>query len=368
MKKNYKIILILLVAVFSFNMQSYGQYTSKKVRSVHQAYTDSLKAVEYNYVFPIMGQGAYSQGFDIPYPIGIMANFFWADQGILINNFQLGFESAYNPDKSFDLRPLIDENGQEIIGFGENRNVSYSYNVRPDVWIFPFLNVYGIFGYGNSTTTVVIDRLGNTTLADPLTSTVSQGIRTMGVGALVAGGVGPVWLSADFNFTWNKPDLLDKATQANVMGLRMGHTFTFEKKPYRNFAIWIGAMRIRMQSETRGQIMLRDAFGSDFYDKKDERVASYWDWYNNDATPIQKKIADKTLSPIVDELDKREGESIVKYGMDKQVVQMWNALLGAQFQINKRWQIRAETGLLADRKSFLFSVNYRMLGFKKKHP
>jgi len=367
MNKNFKNLLVLLVLIFSFSSQSFGQYATTKVKSKHEAYTDSLKAVNYNYVFPIMGQGAYSQGFDIPYPIGIMGNFFWADQGILINNFQLGFQSAYG-GPSFDLRPLIDENGQEIIGFGENRNVSYSYNVRPDIWIFPFLNVYGIFGYGTSTTTVIINRLGNTMLKDPIVSNVKQGIRTMGLGTMIAGGIGPVWFSADFNLTWNKPDLLDKATQANVMGLRIGHTFTFKKKPYRNIAVWVGAMRIRMQSETRGEIMLKDAFGQDFYDKKDARVAEYWDWYNNDATAIQKKIADKTLTPIVDEVDKRDGESIVQYGMDKQVTQMWNGLIGAQFQINKHWQIRSEMGLIGDRRSYLFSVNYRFLGFKKKHP
>jgi len=358
---------IFFSLLFLSTLLASAQYSTKKVRPKHQEYTDSLKSLEYNYVFPLLGQGAYSEGFDIPYPMGIMGNFFWTDQGILINNFELGFQSAYG-GPSFDLRPLIDENGQELIGFGESRNVSYSANVRPDLWIFPFLNVYGIFGYGNSTTTVVIDRLGNNTLKDPVVSEVSQGIRTMGIGVLAAGGVGPVWMSIDFNMTWNKPELLDKPTKASVVGFRMGHTFTFSNKPYRNIAVWVGGMRIKMQSETVGEIMLRDAFGQEFYDNKDARVNEYWDWYNNDATPIQKKIADKTLSPIVDEIDKRDGESMVQYGMDKQVAQMWNALLGVQFQINKHWQVRSEMGFLADRKSFLFSVNYRFLGFKKKHP
>jgi hypothetical protein len=366
MKKNYKFLIFTFLLFFAFGQNVQAQYASKKVRTKHQAYTDSLKSLDYNYTFPILGQGAYSEGFDIPYPMGIMANYFWADQGILINNFQLGFKSAYG-GPSFDLRPLVDENGQELLGFGESRNVSYSANVRPDLWLFPFLNVYGIFGYGSSTTTVVIDRLGGNILKDPIVSEVTQGIRTMGVGVLVAGGVGPIWISGDFNFTWNKPELLDKATQANVMGIRVGHTFVFKKRPYRNFAIWVGAMRIKMQSETVGAIKLRDAFGQEFYDNKDSRIGEYWDWYNNEATPIQKKIADKALTPIVNEIDKRDGESIVEYGMDKQVTQMWNGLLGLQFQLNKHWQFRAEAGLIGDRKSILFSINYRFLGFRRKN-
>ncbi len=65
-----------------FTQYANAQYTSKKVRSKHQIYTDSLKNVEYKYTFPILGQGAYRKGFDIPYPIGIMGNFMWIDQGI----------------------------------------------------------------------------------------------------------------------------------------------------------------------------------------------------------------------------------------------------------------------------------------------
>ena len=42
-------------------------------------------------------------------------------------------------------------------------------------------------------------------------------------------------------------------------------------------------------------------------------------------------------------------------------------LVGAQFQVNKHWQIRFETGILGDRKSFLASLNYRILGPKKSN-
>ena len=363
MKTKYK-FSVLLAAIFSMSaLQSQAQYTSKKVRKKYQSYEDSLKQVKYNYVFPFLGQGAYSKGFDIPYPIGFMANFFWADQGILIDNLQLGFQNAYKPENSFDMQPIVDENGDEILGFGENRNTSYSINVRPDIWIFPFLNVYGIFGYGNSHTEVNINQLGDVPFE--LHSVVDQSITTAGFGVMGAGGVGPVWISADFNLTWNKPEKLDKATRANVMGLRVGHTFTFKKRPYRNIAIWVGAMRIKMQSETVGAIKMSEALPQSVWDNKDATVASYWDWYNNDATEFQKKVADKRLTPIVDALDAREGESVIEYGIDKQVAQMWNMLLGTQFQLNKHWQLRFEAGILGDRKSFLTSLNYRFLGFKK---
>jgi hypothetical protein len=37
-----------------------------------------------------------------------------------------------------------------------------------------------------------------------------------------------------------------------------------------------------------------------------------------------------------------------------------------QYQINKNWQLRGEGGVIGDRKSFLVSLNYRILGFRKK--
>ncbi len=364
MRKNYKLLIVAFVLFFVYTQESYAQYTTTKVKSKHEAYTDSLKNVEYNYVFPILGQGVYKKGFDIPYPIGIMGNFFWSKQDILIDNLQLGFDNVVNPDNSFELIPVVDEEGNEILGFGHNFNKSYSINVRPDIWVFPFLNVYGIFGFGNSHTEVNINRLGNRDF--DMTSVVDQGISTVGVGLLVAGGVGPVWFSGDFNFTWNKPELTDNATRVNVMGLRMGHTFVFKHRPYRNIAIWIGAMGIQMQTDTYGSLTMREAIPDETWDRKDQIVANYWDWYNNEATPGQKIIADKTMTPIIDGLDTRNGESIVKYGIDKQVKDRWNMLVGAQFQLSKRWMLRSEVGFLASRTSYLLSLNYRFLGFKKK--
>jgi hypothetical protein len=56
---------------------------------------------------------------------------------------------------------------------------------------------------------------------------------------------------------------------------------------------------------------------------------------------------------------------LIKYGMDKQVSEIWNMVIDAQSQLNKDWMFRSEGGILGNRKSFLISVNYRFLGFKK---
>ena len=85
----YKRLFIIIFCISFFHFSVNGQYTNttKKVRSVHEAYADSLKNVEYNYIFPILGQGAYKKGFDIPYPAGIRANYIW--NGVIGVQFQL---------------------------------------------------------------------------------------------------------------------------------------------------------------------------------------------------------------------------------------------------------------------------------------
>ena len=139
MKKLYKISIFTILSFFLMSQTGLAQYSSKKIKSKHEVYTDSLKKVECNYIFPIWGQGAYQQGFDIPYPIGIMTNFLWMDQGLIIDNMQLGLKTD-----SLDI-PMT---AIDFIEFGDNKNTSYAFNVSPDVWILPFQNVYGLFGYG----------------------------------------------------------------------------------------------------------------------------------------------------------------------------------------------------------------------------
>lgn len=341
-----RITLLVLMGIFLYSNQSQAQYVSTKVKTKHQVYTDSLKQVEYNYLFPILGQGAYTKGFDIPYPAGLMANYMWMDQSLVFDNLQLGIESD-----NIDL-PLTDI---EFVEFGQNTNTSFSINVRPDLWILPFLNVYGIFGYGESHTEVNI--------VAPLSfkSVVDQSFNTIGVGVLGAGGIGPVWFSVDANWTWNQPELLDKPVRTNVIGIRLGHTFVFKNHPESNIALWAGTMGVKMNSDTQGQIKLIDALPAEVWEDRDGFVAEYNAWYDDLSAPKKLLVDASPIPDIVDKIESADGETIIKYGMDKQVKERWNGLIGVQYQYNKHWMLRSEAGLIGDRKSFLISLNYRFL-------
>jgi hypothetical protein len=342
----FKILLFTFLGLLFLANQSHAQYTTKKIKSKHQIYTDSLKQVEYNYTFPFLGQEAYKRGFDIPYPAGIMGNYVWMQQGILIDNMQLGLKTD---DRDIPLTPV------DFLEFGKNISTANSFNIRPDLWVLPFLNVYGLLGRGQSQTEV------NLVVPFALKSIVDQSFTTAGFGVMAAGGIGPVWFSVDANWTWNKPELLEKAVRVNVLGIRVGHTFTFKNKPQSNIAVWAGGMRAELNSETRGEIKLGDALPPEVWERRDEIVTNYWDWYNNQANIGQKIIADKILTPIVERLETADGSAIIRYGLDKRLKEKWNGIIGAQYQMNKRWMIRSEAGIFGDRKSFLLSINYRFL-------
>lgn len=337
----------LYLGLMLFFVQSINaQYATTKIKTKHEAYTDSLKQVKYDNILPIWGQKAYQKGFDIPYPTGAMVNYMYIKQGLVIDNLRLGIQTD-----NLDI-PLT---GVDFVKFGDNFTTAKTVIFRPDVWVFPFLNLYGLFGTGTSKTEV------NLEFPVKLKSIVEQNLRTTGFGATIAGGLGPVWLALDANVTWNKPELLDDPVKVSTFGVRLGHNFVNKAKPDKNFGIWVGAMSVALGSNTLGELKLKDALPQETWDRADEIVDAYNDWYDNTATLAQKIIADQTLGPLVEAIDNADGEAIIRYGIDKRAKQEWNGIIGAQYQPNKNWMFRTEWGLVGDRKSILLSLNWRFL-------
>ena len=344
--KPFKDLFCYIIIVLFFIQFANAQYATTKIKTKHEAYTDSLKQVKYDNIFPIWGQKVYEKGFDIPYPTGVMVNYVYAKQGLIIDNMQLGIETD-----NLDF-PLT---GVDFIEFGNNYTTASTVMVRPDIWILPFLNVYGLFGSGTSTTEV------NLKFPIELKSVVEQDVTTTGIGLTAAAGLGPIWLALDGNVTWNKPELLDEAVKVKTFGIRFGHNFVNKSKPYRNFGLWAGAMSISLGSNTLGEIKLNEALPPETWSRADQIVVAYDNWYNNTATIPQKIIADQTLGPIVNAIGAADGEAVIRYGLDKRTKQKWNGIIGAQYQHNKNWMFRTEAGVIGDRKMFLLSLNWRFL-------
>ena len=90
---------------------------------------------------PLWGRKAIEKGFDLPKPLGLNVIGLYMNQGIEITD--LGLSTGANP-----IAPI------DFIGFGTNTSTVYSSNLRLDLWMLPFLNVYGFGGRAQANTTV----------------------------------------------------------------------------------------------------------------------------------------------------------------------------------------------------------------------
>lgn len=332
-----KITIIILTFIILSPIASNAQYAQ------YQFDKDSL---DYPYFLPFLGKKTVEAGFDIPHPVGIGVNNFWAQQSIIIENLAIGFTT-----NNVDI-PLTDIS--DVIEFEDVYSEVYSITVRPDIWIFPFLNVYGIFGKTFSTTT--------TSISSPIEveSIVELAGNTYGVGITGAFGIDKYFLALDGNWAWTTMEAASKPVQSSVFSQRLGRSFQLGNKPEQSIVFWLGAMRVKFKSETDGSLRLDEVLSDDVWERKDEIVDDYWAWYD-ELGPLdpKKKIADEVLTPIVEKIDAGDGSGEVHYRLDKRPKGEWNMLVGGQYQLNKHWQVRAEGGFIGDRSSFLLSANYR---------
>lgn len=341
-KNNMKKQLVVLALLF-FSLNTFGQYAQYQ-------FNDTTKA-EYPYKLPFWGKLAFDNGFDLPYPGGATFNMFWADQGILISDISIGFNGS----------DLVDISN--IVKFGDVRSEAISINVRPDVWVLPFLNVYGIIGKSYATTTVpIVAPIEFTAVADLEGSSA-------GIGMTGAGGLGKNFFVLDGNWVWTKMTNFEDPVQTRVFSVRLGRSFKLAKNPKSSLALWAGGMRLRMGAVTEGSILLGDVLPDEFWGQKDEFVSNYHDWYDN-LHPIDDRgkiiVADNILTPIVDKIDEGDGSTTVQYRLIKEPKAEWNVLIGGQYQFNKHHQVRMEGGIFGDRSSLLLSYTYRGLFAKRQ--
>jgi hypothetical protein len=370
MKNN---IVALLVAFF-LSASTFAQvYSDKVVGKKNEAVVDSLKIAKYPYALPIWGEKVTQMGYNLPYSAGLSVNYFWQESDITIDNLYVGFNNG--PQYNLD----------QIVRFNSAVATASSISIRPDVWVLPFLNVYAILGKVDTSTAInagiwVPDGENNWNEVYTFGSTAKFNGTTFGLGMTPTIGVGGGWLALDMNVAWTDLSGLDKPAQSFVFGPRMGKTFKFNK-PESNINVWAGGFRVHLKSETSGSLALSDVIsGGDAQAKVDaglikveEKQTSVDNWWNGlsqaqQANPINQAKYDtanqalETAGNFLTTLDgalSTAGSSTVQYSLEKAPKDMWNFVLGAQYQYNKHFMIRAEYGFLGTRKQFMTSLQYR---------
>jgi hypothetical protein len=295
------------------------------------------RAAAYDYIFPIWGKDVIERGFDIPYPAGANIIGMYITQPIDIGQLQLGLNGG-------ELVPV------PAITFGENSSTVYTGNLRLDLWLFPFLNVYGMYGVAQANTTV------NVTNPVAFTSSVDQPGKYYGVGLTSAFGVWGHWASIDVNWAWADLQKLSEPVLTNIIGIRMGHTFPLDNKGMK-LAAWVGMMKAEVASITNGNIALSDALPPDAIQKVQDFYENYQtsDWYLG-LPRWQQSAVDEVFGRLSQ--DQPLQNATIQYDINKALGVPTNFLVGVQWEINKEWLIRSEAGLFG-RWSAMLNINYR---------
>ncbi|MGB0404486.1 MAG: hypothetical protein ACPGEG_10345 [Salibacteraceae bacterium] len=362
MKKN----ILLLILTFLTTGISAQVFTNKKVKK--KTVNDTIS--DYPYSLPILGKKAFEQGYDLPYSAGLSVNYMWQESSILIKDLNVGF----NGGTKFSL--------DNIVRFNEATASSNVVNFRPDIWVFPFLNIYGILATSRTSTLVdftirVPNGLGYTEVLNTSTKAEFSGT-TAGFGITPTFGVAGGFVALDLNVTWTDIPELDKPSRIFVFGPRVGKNFKF-KDSEKALAIWVGGFRVDMNSATDGQLAVGDLFSGDDltskiesgYIRLDEAQNSLDTWWagltpkeqaQNAAKKAAAQVAINKANGILGEVEQtvdNVGNSTIEYGLSKRQENLWNLIIGAQFQLNKSLMFRVEGGFLGTRNQVLAGIQYR---------
>ncbi|HEX6846264.1 MAG TPA: hypothetical protein VF144_04770 [Chitinophagaceae bacterium] len=366
--------IILLFFLVSFSSTVFAQvFTNKEIGKKNAVFIDSLKKSEYPYSLPILGAKATKAGYNLPYSAGVSANYFWQISDLIIDNLSVGFNNGpmYNLD--------------EIVRFDKAEATASAFTVRPDIWLFPFLNIYGILGKAQASTEVgfgvyVKDSANNDVQVTSANTLIEFNTTTYGIGFTPTIGVGGGFLALDMNVAWTDVPQLSKPARSFVFGPRLGKNFKINR-PEQTIAIWVGAFRVKLNSETNGSIALSDVLppgefgtkidqGIEKVGKTQQEVDAWW----ASLTPAQQqnpvnqakyntanRVLDRAgeLLAAADNAVNNIGSSTVQYSMDKRPKDPWNFIVGSQYQLNKHWMLRGEFGFLGSRTQYLLGLQWR---------
>jgi hypothetical protein len=302
--------------------------------------------MDYAYTFPLLGKQAYKRGYDLPLAWGASLIYFTQTQEININQTSVGFNGSEMVDVS------------NFINFAPTIAITNAYTFRPDLWVLPFFNVYGIIGGGTTETQV--------NLNEPVSFETDQkfSVSTFGIGTTIAGAVGPIFLVWDNNYNFADVEVVVEPVPAFNSSVRVGHTILDASNPGRSLSAWVGVFYQVIQNDTEGSIGINEIFpgfgDGAFIGRLEEWAATL--------PPAQRVV----MNQIIDKLEDMSngidpGDATINYKLDKEVAAPFNIILGAQYQFNKNYMLRSELGVFGKRSQFLLNLNYRFAGFGKKN-
>lgn len=272
-------------------------------------------------VLPIWGDEARARGYDIPEPFGASYSYMNLRQDIIVD--KIGFEASGWAAMSDVV----------TVDVGHTREKSETHLLKLDSWVFPFLNLYGVYGKtkGTSSTTinqVIVDFGFPFPVAQNEKFNLDFKGNTYGAGFTLAGGYNQFFGTFDLNYTKTNLDILDGDIKALVISPRVGYEFVFSPlisgQGNTKLQVWTGAMYQDITQRFRGDVSKLSLPG---------------------------KLNDFLNSPDLD-------IGNVKFDVEQHLAHKWSQTVGARLEVTRNFNVITELGF-NNRNSFFVSGEFR---------
>jgi hypothetical protein len=274
----------------------------------------------WDHKLPFMAQKVIDMGYDLPPPFGVTVLYTDIEQDQVLENLEVGFSGgAKEPYEWVDF--------QNAVSFTD------TWQLLGDMWVLPFLNVFGFIGdlKGDVALDVLLDgngmleqlkvdcgRPGNLVLCNllqdqlfelPITSKFSG--KNYGFGFNLAGGWKGFFFTAPVSFSWADMDTTEVSGGAVISASpRVGRLIKLGNAG--NLGVYVGGSYLDSNLSADGSL----------------------------AIP--------------------ETDVTIDYTIDQSNLDRWAGILGANWDINGRWSLMAEyNGFFGSRKSWIGSVAFR---------
>ena len=284
---------------------------------------DGLVSAEYRtwgHKLPFMAQKVIDLGYDLPLPYGLKVLYSDIEQEQVLEDLQVGFSGG-------EKEPF------EWVAFENAISISETWQAIGDAWVLPFLNVFAFIGDVKGDVTLDVFLEGNGLLEQKGTDCTRPGnlliCRALqdriielpvesvfsgtnyGVGFNLAGGWKGFFFTLPVSFSWVDMDTTDVEGGAIISASpRAGYLFKMGN--YGNLGAFVGASYLDSDLTAYGSLAVPET--------------------------------DVTIDYIVDQSN-----------TDK-----WNGVLGANWDITRRWSVMVEyDGFFGSRDSIFAAVGWR---------
>ena len=302
-------------------------YPSLDDRELGQPVIDATGgAVTYDRALPFFGQKVVDLGIDLPNPYGVTLTGVRIRQDLLISDLEISIGGS--PPQQIDF-----------VQFDVAEADNLSAQIRGDLWLLPFMNVYAIAGRIDGDATVplgfpvddALDFLGLGALCPPgpvpprpafcdeiVTAVAEPDYEgyNVGLGTVLAFGWKRFFTVLPITYVYSNLDLIDSNIDTLTVSPRFG--FTLNPKRRHRVALFVGATYLDASFDIVSSVVL----------------------------PLSQ------VDPSLEDVE-------IDYKIRQDNKDKWNYLLGLNYELKKAWSVQAEVGFGGSREDVIVSGGYR---------